>query len=285
MRKQNNWMQEIIAQIKESLQAYYPESEISGFTRIIIEYITKKPYHLAILSNEPPANEQLKELSDIINRLKTYEPIQYILEETEFFGLPFSVNENVLIPRPETEELVELILSENERTNMQILDIGTGSGAIAIALAKHFRESDVTAWDISYKALDIALLNSKKNSTKVSFKLIDVLSDYPQDRKFDIIVSNPPYVLESEKLEMEQNVLDYEPHEALFVPDNDPLLFYNRIADIALSRLNLRGKLYFEINQAKGAEVVDMLQKKGFSSVSLIQDLSKKDRIVRAEIL
>lgn len=274
-------MQEAITHINDSLHAHYPESEISGFTRIIIEHITKKPYHQAILFNEKPTDEQLKILSEIIDRLKTYEPIQYILEETEFFGLPFYVNKNVLIPRPETEELVELIINENTQSGLKILDIGTGSGAIAIALAKHMKEADVTAWDISFKALDVAVLNSKKNSVNISFKRTDVLSDYPDDKQFDIIVSNPPYIMESEKQEMEQNVIDYEPHQALFVPDNNPLLFYNRIADIALELLNPKGKLCFEINQAKGNDVVNMLKEKGFTNIALFQDLSKKDRMVR----
>lgn len=275
-------MKKVIPCIKESLTAYYTESEISGFTRIIIEHITKKSYHQALLMEMELVADQYQKLESIVERLKKYEPIQYVLEETEFFGLPFYVNENVLIPRPETEELVELILKENNRSGLHLLDIGTGSGAIAIALAKHMKDANVSAWDISSKALDVATMNSKANSVTVSFKQVNVLSDYPQDNKFDIIVSNPPYVLDNEKELMEQNVLDYEPHVALFVPDNDPLLFYKRIANIALNLLNPEGKLYFEINQAKGKEVVDMLKEKGFKDVALFQDLSNKDRMVSA---
>jgi len=275
-------MQKAIAYIKESLNAYYPESEISGFTRIIIEEITKKSYSQALLNDEFLTDEQRKSLYAIVERLKTYEPIQHILGETEFFGLRFVVNKNVLIPRPETEELVELILNENRQTGLRVLDIGTGSGAIAIALAKHLKNADISAWDISYKALDVAVLNSKKNSTNIAFKMTDILSGYPKDKKFDIIVSNPPYVLESEKATMEQNVLEYEPHTALFVPDSKALLFYERIADIAHDLLNPGGKLYFEINQAKGQETVKMLEGKGFINVNLFQDLSRKDRMVRA---
>ena len=275
-------MKKVIPYIKESLIAYYPESEISGFTRIIIEHITNKSYHHTLLVEIELTQNQQQKVESIIERLKRYEPIQYILEETEFFGLPFRVNENVLIPRPETEELVELILKENNNTGLCILDIGTGSGAIAIALAKHMKNAEISAWDISHKALDVAALNNKENSAAVSFKQVDVLSNYPLDKKFDIIVSNPPYVLESEKKLMEQNVLDYEPHQALFVPNNDPLLFYKRIADIALNLLNPKGKLYFEINQAKGKEVVEMLEEKGFTNVTLFQDLSNKDRMVKS---
>ncbi|MDR1091395.1 MAG: peptide chain release factor N(5)-glutamine methyltransferase [Prevotella sp.] len=275
-------MRKAISHIKESLYAYYPESEIPGFTRIMIEYITQKSYHQALLTETEFLPDQRQQIDSIIERLKKYEPVQYILGETEFFGLHFHVNGNVLIPRPETEELVELILKENDLPALHVLDIGTGSGAIAIALAKHMKEADVSAWDISCKALDVAALNSKENSVNIAFKRVDVLSGYPQDKKFDIIVSNPPYVLEKEKESMEQNVIDYEPHEALFVPDDDPLLFYKRIAGIAKGLLNTGGKLYFEINQAKGADVADMLNKKGFTDIAIFQDLSKKDRMVKA---
>lgn len=275
-------MQEAIAYIKTSLQKFYTESEISAFTRIIIEYVLKKPYPQAILDNKPITRLQVRSIHTIVTRLRKYEPIQYITEETEFFGLSFFVNENVLIPRPETEELVEHIINENPKTGLKILDIGTGSGAIAIALAKYMKEAEVAAWDISYKALDVAVMNSKINSVDVSFKIVDVLDTYPTDRKFDIIVSNPPYILEKEKADMEKNVLDYEPHLALFVPDNNPLIFYERIADIASEILNPNGKLYFEINQAKGKEVVRMLKEKGFSDISIVKDISGNDRITKA---
>ncbi|MDH6307443.1 release factor glutamine methyltransferase [Dysgonomonas sp. PFB1-18] len=275
-------MQKAIAHIKESLKAHYPESEISGFTRIIVEHITKESYTRYLLDNKPFSVEQEKQLESILERLRTYEPIQHITEDTEFLGLPFFVNKNVLIPRPETEELVELILNENKEFGLRVLDIGTGSGAIAIALAKHLKNTEVTAWDFSHKVLDIAVFNSKINSVDVSFRLVDVLKDFPTDRQYDIIVSNPPYILENEKSTMDKNVLDYEPHSALFVPDSSPLLFYERIADIALQVLSANGKLYFEINQAKGNETVEMLESKGFRNVSLHKDLSQNDRMVKA---
>lgn len=274
-------MQKTISSIKEVLNTHYPESEISGFIRIILEHISQKTYHQLLLDNIEITPDQQQEIDAIIDRLKKHEPIQYILEETEFFGLPFTVNKNVLIPRPETEELVELIISENKKPGLHILDIGTGSGAIAIALAKQMDKANVSAWDISYKALDVAVLNSKINSVDISFKIVDVLGDYPIDKKFDIIVSNPPYIMEKEKVSMEQNVLDYEPHSALFVPDNNALLFYNRIADISSNLLNPGGKLYFEINRAKGQETVTILKEKGFTQIALFKDLSKNDRMVR----
>lgn len=165
-----------------------------------------------------------------------------------------------------------------------MLDIGTGSGAIAIALAKHLEETDIEAWDISQEALKIATLNAKSNAVDITFRNVDVLKSYPTDTKFDIVVSNPPYILEKEKSGMDQNVLDYEPHTALFVPDNNGLLFYDRIADIALDLLEPNGKLYFEINQAKGQNTVELVKSKRFINVSLFQDLNKNDRMVRAEV-
>lgn len=275
-------MQQAIAYIKESLKTYYPESEISGFIRIIIEHLTKQSYPLALIYDKDLTPDQTEHLSFILKRLKRYEPIQYILEETEFFGLPFFVNEGVLIPRPETEELVEIILHENPKSELNILDIGTGSGAIAIALAKYMKGASLSAWDFSQKALDVAIINAKTNEVNIDFRLVDVLKEYPKDQKFNVIVSNPPYIEEKEKDTMEQNVLAYEPHSALFVPDNEVLLFYERIADIALDLLSEKGKLYFEINQKKGIETVQILEQKGFVNIVLLQDLNKNDRMVRA---
>lgn len=277
-------MQKTISYIKEYLKAYYPESEISGFIRIIIEHITKRSYPEAVISDTMLTEEQTYLLHSILYRLKNSEPIQYIIGETEFFGLPFHVTKDVLIPRPETEELVELILNENKKSGLKVLDIGTGSGAIAIALAIHLKETYVEAWDISEEALKTATLNTESNTVDVTFRKVDVLKSYPTDNKFDIIVSNPPYILEKEKSGMDQNVLDYEPHTALFVPDNNGLLFYDRIADIALDLLEPNGKLYFEINQAKGQNTVQLVKSKGFINVSLFQDLNKNDRMVRAVI-
>ncbi|MDR0864371.1 MAG: peptide chain release factor N(5)-glutamine methyltransferase [Candidatus Symbiothrix sp.] len=275
-------MRKTISYINNSLKAYYPESEISGFVRIITEHITNRPYPRALLAAEEFTAEQNGKLEQILDRLKTFEPIQYIIGDTEFFGLSILVNKATLIPRPETEELVELIINENMASGLKALDIGTGSGAIAVALAKYLHDSTVSAWDFSQGALDIAKQNAERNSVSVEFSDIDVLASYPTNTNYDIIVSNPPYVLESEKQAMEQNVLAYEPHSALFVPDDNALLFYERIADIALAVLNQGGKLYFEINQAKGQEMVSLLKGKGFVNVSLFQDLCKRDRMVRA---
>lgn len=277
-------MSDIIQKIKDSLSPIYPESEIVGMTRIIIESVTG--YSVPILLSDKSkkiTDTQYLKIDKILKRLQSAEPIQYILGETEFFGLPFSVDENVLIPRPETEELVEMILNENERGDCHILDIGTGSGCIAISLKKHLPKAVVCAWDFSAGALSMANQNAERNKLTVQFSQVDVLQDYPIDTMFDTIVSNPPYVLDSEKEVMNKNVLDYEPHSALFVPDNDPLRFYKRIADIAQKLLKEKGKLYFEINQAKGPETVEMLSAKGFEAVRLIKDLLGNDRIVAAQ--
>lgn len=279
-------MQKYIKYIKKELSQYYPETEILAFARLLLSHICKLPYSTIITEqNLELSATQQSELDAAINRLKNYEPIQYILEETEFFGLPFYVNKNVLIPRPETEELVELIINENPQEGLNVLDIGTGSGCIAITLAKYLKTAKLSAWDISFLALDVAVLNSKRNHVELDFKMVDALGEYPTNKKFDIIVSNPPYILEKEKQDMDANVLEYEPHTALFVPDNQALLFYERIADIALQILEPNGKLYFEINRAKGQETVDMLKEKSFSNIELHKDLSGNDRMVRASII
>ncbi len=279
-------MQDIIQKFRTSLSRIYPEPEISALMRLAIEHVTglSIPLLLSDKNKKITPAQELK-IEEIINRLQYFEPIQYIIGETEFYGLRFTVNENVLIPRPETEELVELVIVENKNAGLRILDIGTGSGAIAIALAKYMNNADVSSWDISFKALDVAVLNSKINSVDITFKRVDVLNDYPTNHTFDIIVSNPPYVLDSEKEQMSPNVLDFEPHSALFVPDEDALVFYERIADIARKILNQEnGKLYFEINRQKGHEIISMLENKGFSNIGLVKDISGNDRIVKAEL-
>lgn len=278
-------MSDIIQFIKSSLSGLYPDTEIAGISRIIIESVTGYPLHVLLSDKSKKITEtQYVKIQKIIQRLLTSEPIQYILGETEFFGLPFIVNENVLIPRPETEELVELILSENQNPRLTILDIGTGSGCIAIALKKYRPEANIHAWDFSAGALAVARENASRNKVDVKFSRVDVLKEYPADTKFDIIVSNPPYVLESEKTGINKNVLDYEPHSALFVPDSNGLLFYKRIADIAKELLYDNGKLYFEINQQKGIDTKDMLTGKGFSNARVIKDLSGNDRITASQI-
>lgn len=278
-------MQEVVKCIKEELEAYYSEADILAFIRLLLGHIAKRPYAFLLLEKDFSLSlDQQSELSEALERLKTYEPIQYILGETEFFGLPFYVNMHTLIPRPETEELVELVVNENSQAGLKVLDIGTGSGCIAVSLAKCMENAHVSAWDISSEALQVAKSNAENNAVKIDFEQVDVLDTFPADKKYDLIVSNPPYVLESEKQDMERNVLDHEPHSALFVPDGNALLFYERIADVALELLAPKGKLYFEINQIKGKDTVKLLESKGFANILLKKDISGRDRMVKAEL-
>ena len=276
-------MQDNITKIRKALAESYEESEITIFTRLIMEHVTKLSNSVLLFDKNIKITEvQEENIDKIINRLQKFEPIQYILGETEFFGLPFSVNNNTLIPRPETEELVEKIINDHDNTPISILDIGTGSGCIAIALKRSLKNANVAAWDISEEALEVAKKNAEINLVDISFQRVDILTEKPSDDPFDVIVSNPPYIMECEKSEMDHNVLDHEPNMALFVPDQNPLLFYNRIADFATQNLKPNGKLYFEINRAKGSDTIKMLEQKGFVDIELIKDLSGNDRIVKS---
>ena len=220
-----------------------------------------------------------------IRELQTAKPIQYILGETEFFSNRFFVNENVLIPRPETEELVDWVLQEypDKSEKIKILDVGTGSGCIAISLAKALPNAVVTAIDVSEGALKVAKRNAELNSVVTYFLQQDILRIETLPDKYDIIISNPPYVRELEKKEIRHNVLEYEPHLALFVPDNNPLLFYDKIATLAQQTLNPNGSLFFEINQYLGQEMQTLLEQKLFTEITLRQDLFGNDRMIKAK--
>ncbi|KAA6314432.1 Release factor glutamine methyltransferase, partial [termite gut metagenome] len=218
----------------------------------------------------------------IVQRLQNHEPIQYILGNTDFFGMTFHVAPGVLIPRPETEELTELIIKENQGSP-QVLDIGTGSGCVAISLAKHIPQATVFAWDISEEALTIARENNKQLGTNVVFHRKDVLNIVSCEEKYDVIVSNPPYVTEAEKAGMEARVTDWEPAVALFVPNNDPLRFYRHIAQLGQELLSAEGKLYFEINRAYGNETAGILKEAGYSNVRVIKDMFGNERMVTAQ--
>lgn len=223
------------------------------------------------------------ELEDILSRLKRFEPFQYITGETSFLGMPFYVDRNVLVPRPETAELVEWIVSDYASLpGKRVLDIGTGSGCIAVSLARLLPRSRVKAWDISDAALSVARRNAERNGVEVECSRVDVLSQVGAMPDADIFVSNPPYIREREKADMERNVLDWEPAQALFVPDEDPLLFYRRIAELGAGHLAPGGVLYYEINQAYGRETVELLRSMGYRDVVLRKDLSGNDRMVKA---
>lgn len=217
-----------------------------------------------------------------VNRLLEQEPIDYIVGNTEFYGLRFKVGREVLIPRPETEELCEWIISEENKAGLKVVDIGSGSGCIAITLVTHLINAKVYACDVSAAALSLCTENAVLNSATIDTKCFDVLKQFPFEEKLDIIVSNPPYVLKSDKSEMEKNVLDYEPHLALFVEDNDPLLFYRKIAEQAKLHLNPNGRLYFEIHERYSIDIQSLLSKMGFSNIEVRKDAQDKDRMVRA---
>ena len=281
-------MTETIKYIKDSLTDIYPNSEIKGIIRLIMEQICNlQPHQYLIFQDIQLSNEKKNKIIEVVERMKSKEPIQYILGTADFYSIPFEVNSSVLIPRPETEELVDLIISENSTSiGKNILDIGTGSGCIAITLQKNIKTAHVYAVDISAEALNVARRNAVQNQTDVTFIQTDILQLEKAQKDisytFDIIVSNPPYIKQEEKKEMEQNVLDFEPHLALFVPDQDPLLFYRHIAEFGKEKLKENGLLYFEINAACGEITCKMLQEKGYNKVQLIKDLSGKDRIIKA---
>ncbi len=276
-------MNPIVNYIKQTLHGYYPESEAASMAKwLLTEMFGMSALQLYAGNDATLSPDEQKQLDDILARLQKYEPLQYIIGVEHFFGLTFEVNPSVLIPRPETAELVEWIISESKE-GMKVLDIGTGSGCIAISLAKQLKNADVTAWDISTDALQTATRNAERNAVKVNFLQRDVLREKADGEKFDVIVSNPPYITEREKTDMEANVLEWEPGLALFVPDDDPLRFYRRIAELGRDILTQHGLLYFEINRAYGRETVCMLEALGYRNIELRKDMAHNDRMIRAE--
>lgn len=277
-------MNKIVAYIRSRLQPYYTAEEVSALSRIVCcDLLGQAPtdYYLGKDIALSPKKEQ--ELEDILQRLSRFEPLQYIEGRTLFLGRELLVAPGVLIPRPETEELVELMLKEIP-ADARILDVGTGSGCIAISLAKELPDALVTAWDVSSEALSVARANARKLQSNVLFVECDVLAcQVDEVGLYDVIVSNPPYVTEAEKADMEPNVLQWEPSLALFVPDDDPLRFYRRIAVLGRDMLADGGRLYFEINRAYGREMVEMLRTMGYVGVRVEKDLSQNDRFVIAE--
>ena len=275
------------SKFKQALSAGYPSEEVeSFFFRLGEAFLGMKRIDLTLYKEKELSAEQLNLFEDALARLQKNEPLQYILGETEFYGYPFKVNPSVLIPRPETEELVEWIIKDckqkhPENRPIKILDIGTGSGCIAVTLAKELPFAQVVAIDVSEKALITAKQNATLNKVSVDFVKQDVIKLEEFSEAFDIIVSNPPYVRELEKAEILANVLENEPHQALFVKDNDPLLFYRKISMLADKNLQPDGSLYFEINQYLGEETSILLEKFGFSEIILRRDLFGKDRMLK----
>jgi len=283
----NHTIKSIQNLFKEELKALYPQREIEGITNILLEHLLNySKIEIQLNKNEKIEQNIFEKIREALEALKKSIPIQYIIAETEFYDLTFKVNKHTLIPRQETEELVHAIINDNKVNAPKVLDIGTGSGCIPIVLAHNIVDANVSSVDISEGAIVIAKENALLNKATVRFYHRDFLrwEDYTWDKDFDIIVSNPPYVKESEKELMEENVLAYEPHSALFVADNDALIFYRRIAEFAKDHLKKGGKLYFEINEALGQEMIELLESRGFSSVRLMKDLNGRDRMTYAEL-
>ena len=283
-------LKDIQNRFHEELDTFYVNEEVDSFFYMLIDSY----YQVSRIQLALDADYSIDKVDIILNALDLLNqqiPIQYILGQTEFYGLPFKVNEHTLIPRPETEELVEWILKHVSVDNqISILDIGTGSGCIAISLAKHLPNAKVYALDISTDALAIAKENAELNKVKINFVEADILT-YQNDKqtfsevlntqKFDIIVSNPPYVREEEKELMNPNVLDNEPHLAIFVNDENPLLFYEAIIQFAVKNLIEKGALLFEINEYMGNDMIQLLNNNNFSNIELKQDIFKKDRMIK----
>lgn len=265
-------LKEAIEQLRNGLAGVADPQEVQAMIRVVCEDIFNYDQVDVALRQESELPEFAPEkVADIIARLNRHEPLQYIVGSARFHGHKFKVNPAVLIPRPETEQLVDLIVDENSASDLRVLDMGTGSGCIAISLARALKFAQVEALDVSRDALNVARENAAALKAKVRFFESDMLSPQPASR-YDIIVSNPPYVCWSERDAMDRNVKDYEPAQALFVPDNDPLLFYKAIAPYAAQSLEPGGKLYLEINQRFGADVKCLLEQNGLDEVRIIED-------------
>lgn len=271
----------------EILKGDYPLDEINSFFNLLIEHhFSYNRFQTHQKENELFPTKKKQIFEDALNRLQKNEPIQYIIGGTEFYGLPFKVTKHTLIPRPETEDLVQLVLAETitRTSDFEILDIGTGSGCIAISLAKNIFMAKVLAIDISAEALKVAKENADLNNVKVVFNKIDILKTEKLDKKYDVIVSNPPYVRDLEKEFMQRNVLEFEPDTALFVRDNDPLIFYRKIAQLAANSLKPNGQLFFEINEFLATEMKELLSSLNFKNIEVKQDIFGKDRMVSCRI-
>lgn len=274
--------------IKKELQGIYPPEEIRSLSLLVLTHCAGiQPVKIHSNPDQPLSESALAQINKIIDGLKVHKPVQYMIGTTQFYGLQLKVNEDVLIPRPETEELVHWILSDYSRTNfLRILDIGTGSGNIALALAKNLASADVWATDNSAPALHLAKENALKNGLMVHFVFSDILhaGSYSLPGQYDIIVSNPPYIPESEKNSLPRNVSDFEPHQALFVPDHDPLIFYRKILSFAQIKLKQGGAVYVETHENFAHQVADLFRKEGFFNAEVRKDINEKNRMVKANL-
>ena len=276
-------MHPIVYEIRDALRGHYPDSEALSLAKMLLtEAFGFSTLELYGGKDKEISGNRLRDLHEMLSRLKKNEPIQYIIGTESFCGLTFEVNPNVLIPRPETQELVRWIEADWKSVPCRILDIGTGSGCISISLAKFLEDAKVESWDISEGALQVARRNCVRNEVEVLLRQQNVLSAVPEGELYQVIVSNPPYICEKEKVDMDANVLDWEPETALFVPDADPLLFYRKIAELGVSMLCEGGALYFEINRAYGEETLRMLEGLGYRQLELRKDDFGNDRMIKA---
>lgn len=286
MEVRSNKISDIRQYYKAKLLENYDEREAEALLLLLIEAYTGIS-KLKIIS-EPGLTLSESELLKVhfaVKDLNNHKPVQYILGKTEFYGLTIKVDKDVLIPRPETEELVEMVIKENQQgKKLRILDIGTGSGCIAIALKKFLPECEVVAIDISNPALNLAQINANSNKQSIEFKSFDILAENNWYRLgfYDIIVSNPPYVRHSERSIMKRNVIDYEPGIALFVDDQNPLVFYKAVAEFGAINLNKNGRIYCEINQYLGEDVLKLFSKQGYNEIELVQDINGHNRFIKA---
>ncbi len=268
----------------DSIYDSYEREEAEMIARIVFEDVFDlKPSNIVIDADKEFSLEKNDKLTHIIQRLKNNEPVQYVTGKAFFYGNEFIVNQSVLIPRPETEELVQLILQSTSNKKQNILDIGTGSGCIAISIKENLLDAEVHATDISEKALELAKRNSEKLKQQIHFAQSDILQlENPFNIQFDIIISNPPYITESEKSSLDKNVIEFEPHESLFAIGDDALIFYRKIIEFANKFLNEDGQLFFEVNQQYGKEVVKLFTENNFRNIELKKDINGNDRMVKA---
>jgi len=285
MRIATNKYSSIMSFALAELKEIYPESEIKALVYYLFEeYLNKSRTDVILNPNQSMSESELLKFNFAIKDLKKGKPIQHIFGYTYFLNKKFKVTAETLIPRPETEELVQLIQTDiSKHSNLKLLDIGTGTGCIPISLAIEMPQHQYSALDFKEEIIQLAQENARSHQVNIDFKTLDILqakiSDLP---KYDIIVSNPPYVLESEKAEMHQNVLDHEPASALYIPDEKALIFYEKITHLAATNLLKNGRLYFEINETKAQAIVSMLKSFGFYQISIHQDIHQKDRFVVA---
>ncbi len=284
MKIPSNKIKSVVHYFYTELEGLYGREETETMLYYcLVSYLDfKRRTDILLREEETISESDLLKFSFAVKELKKHRPLQYILGEALFYKLTFLVNEYVLIPRPETEELVDLIVKENVGKALQGLDVGTGSGCIAIALKKNLPFSSITGIDISEEAIAIARQNAIRNNVSVLFTKMNILdpTGWQGEGDFDIIVSNPPYIMLSEKDAMEANVKDYEPYLALFVPDDDPLLYYRHVVEFAFLHLNTGGKIYFEVNREKGKEVGRLLASDGYREIRILKDIQGMDRIV-----